>query len=228
MTLEAFKSSITGGIDSKIIAPFVEQRMVNLRLELGINSNRIIQVENLRDVTNYPPFKENNINNEKPTVLLDWHGACSHTWNVNAKNDLKSMRGIRDIARKSDKIIISTSGINVKNEKGILWGMAKSAFGRNKMPSWPFFKGDRLASFIKRSNSKCVVEFVTGLDKVFNPKDRVDKLLLPVLRNGKELVIIGSSFTDMEMVKNLVGIAKKTDVKVGNLFYFNIGSHLVL
>lgn len=227
MNIEAIRG-ILSGLDSKTVAPFIGHRVRNFKKELEEKGISVTPIQNLSEVLEYPPFIHNNPTQNKPVVICDVHGVLTNTWKAEPNNGFRSLLGLTRLAVKSREIIFTSSGIKL-NEEGIIWQVVGFVFGGNlaKLPFWTDQTTSRLESLVHKANPECDVKFVVGItDKLFNLGRRTAGVAAEILQSGTELVVIGSSFTDRNMVRRLIKTVRDGD-SLKNLYYFDT-RHLII
>jgi hypothetical protein len=144
---------------------------------------------------------------EKPVVTIsDLDGVFfelgkSNTWEQN----IERLKALGNIAKKSEEIVFWT--------------------GRTESDNFGFFpfisreKIDRFKKYLNKANPDCKVSFKCGLLKLINGNG-FNNLVTEKINNGKEVLVIGSSFSDRKKIT-------KAKDRGNKFFYFDTGHSII-
>jgi hypothetical protein len=144
---------------------------------------------------------------EKPVITIsDLDGVFfefgkNDSWEQN----IKRLRALGDIAKKSEEIVFWTGRTESEN-----------------LSFFPFISRDKISRFKKylnTANPECKVSFKCGLSKITNGNG-FDELISKNIAKGNEVVVIGSSLVDRKKVNQAKDAGK-------NVHYFDTG-HLII
>jgi hypothetical protein len=215
-------------VDRRCVIPLVEDSIVKFGKKMMEKGVRVARVNNLIEVANNYSVSDNV---PKKTLICDINGVITPTLGKSREENHESWSGLWDLACMTDRIIFSSSGINIGDEKNAFWRVARPIFGREILPRPPFLTNQAikyLDLFVHAANPDCETQFVIGAkEKVLKTGDKIIQSALSLLKNGKNLIIVGSNFTDRRVVNRLVDTAGKLNINVGaKIDYFDT-CHLI-
>lgn len=202
------------------------ERVGFLGVEIGESAD-VVQVKSLVEIPKLEPF----LSGSNLSVIMDLDGVlCQKGKKNNWEANLLRLRALDEIAKKSREIMFNTARIHAESEGDFLVSLPR-VFKRQAISFWPILTRDsenKLFGFIKTSNPFCSINFNVGfLQKIGDMDNNVYDFTDRALRQGRNLVFIGSSGLDRKIAKNVTRNMLIKGHDISGIFCFDTGHRLI-